>query len=243
MDGNTEMEALKRLVESSDPDVCAYAREKLDARIVSDLKLDVIGPNNPDGTYILHYAAKFGLLDKVPRSYITKDGLLRRCAAHFGNSNVLHVAADAGHLNQVPIEFLTAENLLEVRSDGYSGFDLAAIRKTLNAIPAEELSPERLRLDVRKRQRSLHLAASCGSLDQLPCTVLVEKYLMLPDVLGMSTLEIARNSGNLDQLLGVELSEDVEWIVGKDWYEKNRDLCKSKALLTQDTEECDVELY
>jgi len=64
----------------------------------------------------------------------------------------------------------------------------------------------------------------------VPKEFLTEENLTMEDGWGKTALEYAAEEECLDQLLGVEFSEDVISVVGKDWYSKNKEFCANMGL-------------
>jgi len=209
------------------------------------------------GKTFLHIAAEFGYLDQLPGELLTEENVLERCdyhstvlhvAARFGHldqiskelkteanmlktnmgGTVIFEAAKYGNLAQVPRELLTEANLQKAIK-GNTVFQAAASSGNLSLIPKEFLTEENILQMDESNDNVIHNAANNGHLDQVPREFLTEENLTVEDGWGRTALEYAAEEECLDQLLGVEFSEDVISVVGKEWYERNKAVCASIA--------------
>lgn len=90
--------------------------------------MDLFLAKNNSGVTPLHFAAKYGYLDQVPRKFLTKETLTVSTEYQNKESKTgptpprtetpLHIAARCDHADQIPKEFMTPE-FLSIEATGY----------------------------------------------------------------------------------------------------------------------------
>lgn len=108
-----------------------------------------------EGKNPLHIAASEGQLKKVPKEFLTKEGLE---ALDSKNNSVLHLAAQSRELHIIPKELLTEENLEKENIGGNTVFHYAAMRGCLKYIPEEYLTDRSISLVNNSAKNSLDYA-------------------------------------------------------------------------------------
>ena len=108
-----------------------------------------------EGKTPLHLAALEGQLKKVPKEFLTKEGLL---ALDSKKNSVLHLAAQSQELHIIPKELLTEENLEKQNIGGNTVIHYAAMRGCLKYIPKEYLTDRSISLVNNSGKNSLDYA-------------------------------------------------------------------------------------
>jgi ankyrin repeat protein len=108
-----------------------------------------------EGKNPLHIAASEGQLKKVPKEFLTKEGLE---ALDSKKNSVLHLAAQSQELHVIPKELLTEENLEKENIGGNTVFHYAAMRGCLNYIPENILTDRSISLTNNSGKNSLDYA-------------------------------------------------------------------------------------
>lgn len=108
-----------------------------------------------EGRNPLHLAALVGQLKKVPKEFLTEEGLL---ALDSKKNSVLHLAAQSQELHVIPKELLTEENLEVQNIGGNTVIHYAAMRGGLKYIPEKLLTDRSISLVNNSGKNSLDYA-------------------------------------------------------------------------------------
>jgi ankyrin repeat protein len=108
-----------------------------------------------EGKNPLHLAALEGQLKKVPKEFLTKEGLE---ALDSKKNSVLHLAAQSQELHVIPKKLLTEENLEKENIGGNTVFHYAAMRGCLRYIPKDLLTDRSISLVNNSGKNSLDYA-------------------------------------------------------------------------------------
>jgi len=149
-------------------------------------------------------------------------------AGDVGGLSILHGAARAGNISQIPKGLLTVDQLLKRDNKGNTVAHVAAYAGFLNQIPEELLTEPVLLSRDSLGDMPFHNAAYGDFLCHVPKSFLTEENLLRKNHAGESVFKMV--APNFDRLLGLEFSENVVEFVGADWYSKNQQFCKTKAI-------------
>jgi len=124
----------------------------------------------------LHLCAYHGVLNQIPKHYITKERVF--ATNQIEKRNLIHSAAIGGSLNEIPKEFLTKESMRITTAQGEAPIQIAAVHDNLHQVPKEFLTDEFLKTTFSKTSfniSAIQLAARNGSLKNFPEELLTEE--------------------------------------------------------------------
>jgi len=199
------------------------------------------------GNTVFQIAARYRHLHTLPQELLTEENLTVK---DMDGYTVFHVACP----KQIPSALMTEANILRVSNNGSTALHCMAIVGGLNNVPRELLTEQNLRTQDNRGRTVLQTvfmeAAWYGRLDTIPRELFTEANLMITGEGTPLLAALVETRGYskskeevLELLLGIEFSEAIIPIVGREWYDKNKQICRQKNTLNTAQTAPEVELF
>ena len=197
---------------------------------------------NRDGNSVLDVIVWQRHLDKVPKSLLTKQNMLKESQST--GTTPLHQACKRHILSQVPKELITQHAMLTYDKLGTCPLVLAITYDQIDQVPKEILTSENIMYRSWRGVTNIYLIAELGMLPSIPRHLLTEENLLdnrhSPAALATHFKYFPDEA---DKLLGLRITERSKPFVGEDWYNKNQEYVRHQDALNLNTQEYEIDIF